>query len=92
MRSIIRTLALVTVSVLLAAATLAAPAPDASAAGARPERGLRMSTVEARYGAPANRYPAVGKPPITRWDYPDVVVFFENDRVIHAVLRAAATD
>ena len=79
-------LALVTLSALCATAATARAA-DTAAAAERPERGLRMTTVEARYGTPANRYPAVGKPPITRWDYPGVIVFFEFDRVIHAVLR-----
>ena len=55
------------------------------AAGERPTRGMRMSAVEARYGAPQDRHAAVGQPPITRWDYPGFAVFFENDRVIHWV-------
>ncbi|HKT71961.1 MAG TPA: hypothetical protein VJQ47_03660 [Steroidobacteraceae bacterium] len=50
-----------------------------------PKRGITMSQVEARYGAPSERHPTVGKPPITRWDYPSFSVFFEGDRVIHAV-------
>jgi hypothetical protein len=56
------------------------------AGGERPARGMRMSNVEARFGAPQNRHPAVGEPPITRWDYPGFAVFFEHDRVIHAVV------
>lgn len=58
------------------------------AAGERPTRGMRMTTVEARFGAPQNRHAAVGVPPITRWDYPGYAVFFEHDRVIHAVVTA----
>ena len=54
--------------------------------GAHPERGDRMPAVEQHFGAPATRYPAVGQPPITRWDYPGMVVYFEGDRVIHTVL------
>jgi hypothetical protein len=49
-----------------------------------------MAAVESRYGTPTARYPAVGNPPIARWEYPTMVVYFENDRVIHAVLTAAA--
>lgn len=60
---------------------VAAPAAD----GARPVRGSSMSAVEARFGAPTQRYEAVGKPPITRWDYPGFSVFFEYSHVIHAV-------
>ncbi len=37
---------------------------------ARPTRGTTMHEVEAKFGAPSKRYSAVGKPPITRWDYP----------------------
>ena len=51
----------------------------------KPARGMTMSTVESRFGAPANKHPTVGQPPITRWDYPGFSVFFEKDRVIHAV-------
>ena len=60
--------------------------PAAAPAVDRPERGLHMQALEARYGAPTTRYDAVGKPPITRWDYPTFIVYFEGDRVIHAVL------
>jgi hypothetical protein len=52
---------------------------------ARPVRGSTMATVEARFGAPQSRHEAVGSPPITRWDYAGFSVFFEKDRVIHAV-------
>jgi hypothetical protein len=51
----------------------------------RPARGMRMSDVEQKFGAPTTRHPTVGQPPITRWDYPAFAVFFEHDRVIHAV-------
>ena len=53
---------------------------------ARPSRGMTMQKVEAKFGAPAERHPAVGTPAITRWDYQSFSVFFENDRVIHAVV------
>jgi hypothetical protein len=51
----------------------------------RPVRGSTQAAVEARFGAPAERHATVGKPPITRWDYPGFAVFFEGNRVIHAV-------
>jgi hypothetical protein len=53
---------------------------------ARPARGMTMHAVEAKFGAPQERHPAVGQPPISRWDYPGFAVFFEHDRVIHAVV------
>ncbi len=73
-----------------AGAAAAASAAPAASAAARPERGMHMDAVEARYGAPATRYPAVGQPAITRWDYPGFVVFFENDLVLHAVVVTEA--
>jgi len=56
-----------------------------------PERGARMQAVQSAYGEPSEKREAVGNPPISRWDYPGFVVFFENDRVIHAV-RVSPTD
>ncbi len=70
---------------LAGAQTLDVPAGDAAARPATPARGASMSAVEARFGAPATRHAAVGQPPITRWDYPGFSVFFEHDKVIHAV-------
>lgn len=52
-----------------------------------PARGLSMDKVEAQYGAPSNRVAAVGNPPITRWEYPGFVVFFENNIVLHSVVK-----
>lgn len=52
----------------------------------RPHRGMSMQQVEKKFGTPTKRHPTVGKPPITRWDYPQFSVFFEGDRVIHAVV------
>jgi hypothetical protein len=54
-----------------------------------PARGLRMRDVEARFGAPANRGATVGKPPITRWDYPAFSVYFEHDIVLHSVVHGS---
>jgi hypothetical protein len=55
----------------------------------RPKRGSTMTQVEARFGAPVERHPTVGNPPITRWDYAGFAVFFEHDRVIHAVATSS---
>lgn len=53
----------------------------------RPARGDSMAQVEARFGTPEQIVPAVGEPPITRWVYPVFTVYFEGDRVLHAVVR-----
>jgi hypothetical protein len=55
----------------------------------RPAAGQTMQAVEQRFGAPSERHPAVGTPAITRWDYPAFAVYFEKDRVIHAVVLPA---
>ena len=53
----------------------------------KPSRGITQARVEADYGPPQSMENAVGDPPITRWEYRDFVVFFEYDRVIHAVSK-----
>jgi hypothetical protein len=60
---------------------------NAQTAPSRPARGTTMSRVEAQFGAPTERVPAVGDPPISRWEYPGFTVFFEHDRVLHSVVR-----
>jgi len=59
--------------------------PDGSSAG--PTRGMSQDTVEQKFGIPESREAAVGDPPISRWEYKDFVVFFEYDKVIHAVVK-----
>jgi hypothetical protein len=55
--------------------------------GSRPMRGMTAENVEARFGTPVTKVAPVGDPPIARWEYKDFVVFFEYDRVIHAVVK-----
>lgn len=63
---------------------------DQPSAAERPKSGMSMGRVESTYGSPAEKHAAVGTPPITRWDYPGFSVYFENDKVIHAVARHAS--
>lgn len=60
---------------------------DAATADTRPSRGMSMDSVEARYGSPSSRINAVGEPPISRWEYPGFVVYFEYNHVVHAAVR-----
>ena len=53
---------------------------------ATPSRGMTMNEVSTKFGTPTNKVPAVGRPPISRWEYPGFVVYFENDHVIHSVV------
>ena len=65
---------------------------DKQSVDSRPKPGMSMTAVESSYGAPAQRHQAVGggnaqQPPITRWDYPAFSVYFEHDKVVHAVAK-----
>lgn len=53
----------------------------------RPNRGMSMTTVESGWGMPLSKRNAIGDPPITRWEYPSFVVYFEYSNVIHAVQK-----
>lgn len=44
-----------------------------------------MDQVERDFGAPVNKLPAVGQPPITRWIYADHTVYFEHNLVLTSV-------
>jgi len=54
-----------------------------------PARGMTMEEVTGKFGAPSAKVPAVGNPPISRWEYPGFIVYFEHDHVIHTVTTAA---
>jgi hypothetical protein len=59
-----------------------------------PERGLSMSQVEKRFGAPQAKLPAAGgdtprHPTINRWQYNGFTVYFEKNIVIHSVRDGA---
>jgi outer membrane protein assembly factor BamE (lipoprotein component of BamABCDE complex) len=57
--------------------------------GVAPPRGMTMSQVASKFGSPVTKVPAVGNPPISRWEYPGFVVYFERDHVIHSVVSEA---
>lgn len=50
-----------------------------------PTNNMSMAKVRETVGEPELVVAAVGEPPITRWQYPDYVVYFERDRVIISV-------
>ena len=57
----------------------------------KPDKGMSMSQVVAKFGEPTNKHSPVGgaskvQPPITRWDYPQFTVVFEHEHVIDAVV------
>jgi hypothetical protein len=52
-----------------------------------PRNGLTMEQVRQQFGEPASEIPAIGEPPISRWEYTGFSVFFENDLVLHSVIQ-----
>jgi hypothetical protein len=57
-----------------------------------PHNGLNMGQVRQQFGTPLEEQPAVGEPPITRWEYDGFSVFFEHDLVLHSVIHRAASN
>ncbi len=66
--------------------TLLIDSAQSAAATARPAHGASMDQVVQRFGEPQQRLGPVGEPPISHWVYPDFIVYFEHERVIHAVV------
>ena len=69
-----------------AADTLLIDSAQSGASTMRPAHGVSMDQVVQRFGEPQQRLGPVGEPPISHWVYPDFIVYFEHDRVIHAVV------
>lgn len=57
-----------------------------------PRHGQTMDQVESAFGAPRQKLPAVGDPPITRWVYSGFTVYFEYQYVIDSVVHTEAED
>ncbi|MCG7199383.1 hypothetical protein MD273_06565 [Marinobacter pelagius] len=55
--------------------------------GNYPKAGLSQTSVREKWGNPMDVRGPVGEPPITQWHYQDFVVYFENDLVLHTVLK-----
>lgn len=52
-----------------------------------PKNGQNKATVEAKFGTPLEKQPAVGDPPISSWKYSTYSVYFEYDLVLFTVLH-----
>ena len=50
-----------------------------------PPQGMSMAQVQKNFGVPVKKTKAVGKPPITRWVYPEYTVVFEYKHVVQSV-------
>ena len=89
-RLAVTTLVLLALAGAAQADTLDMSAAEAEAlfeAPGKPTRGMSQERVQARYGEPQARVAAVGDPPISQWEYADFIVYFEFDKVIHAVSK-----
>ena len=67
------------------------PAASTVTRASLPAKGITMSAVEKKFGAPREKHAPRGgdtpkHPPITRWDYEGFAVFFEHDKVVDAVI------
>lgn len=52
-----------------------------------PTRGMSKTAVLKKFGKPSSEESAVGKPPVSTWQYPNFTVYFEKNAVIHTVLH-----
>ena len=65
-----------------------AEAPENTRQGLlRPIRGQSMDEVQKHFGQPQSELSGVGDPPITRWVYEKLTVYFEYKHVIRAVVH-----
>ena len=58
---------------------------ETASIGAMPSRGMTMETVKHYFGEPNQRHSPIGKPAISRWQYDDMIIYFESEYVIHSV-------
>jgi hypothetical protein len=68
------------------AETLQIPIGEQGAGELRlPQLGESQRLVLERFGLADEEHPSVGNPPITRWDYREFSVYFEQTHVINSV-------
>ena len=70
-----------------AAETLRIPIGQQGEEITTPTTGTTKAKVQEQYGEPQSQSGPVGDPAIYRWEYTDFVVYFENDWVIHSVIK-----
>ncbi len=76
----------------VAAQTLLVQRVERAKSSLLPRAGATMAAVEAQFGAPESKRDAVGKPPITRWEYAAFIVYFEYDHVVNAVVKKSSAE
>ena len=53
----------------------------------RPAHGSTKAQVEDQFGSPMAKHGPVGEPAIYYWEYPGYTVYFEDNWVLHSVLK-----
>ncbi|MFK8068647.1 MAG: hypothetical protein AB8D52_10410 [Gammaproteobacteria bacterium] len=87
MRNVITAIFLLLITGNAVADTLLIEAVEKNSDVERPVRGTTMKEVEKIYGEAINKYNPIGKPPITKWVYTNITVYFERGYVIHSVVN-----
>lgn len=88
MRFVLPMLLMVTANAPALAEEIKIPVGQQGHAGlSLPARGDARIDVLDRFGLADQEHPAVGTPPIMRWDYREFSVYFESDRVINSVVH-----
>jgi hypothetical protein len=82
------TFCFLSISSLSMADTVVVPIGQQGKSIEAPKTGKSMQQVESEFGQPAQKLGTIGEPPITRWRYANFTVYFEYDKVIHAVIHA----
>jgi|GEM_PF-185803 len=54
---------------------------------ARPVTGTTKTQVKSQFGEPIKETAPKGNPPISTWEYAEFTVYFENNHVIHSVVK-----
>ncbi len=54
---------------------------------AHPATGATKAQVKSQFGVPIKENAAKGNPPISTWEYTEFTVYFENNHVIHSVVK-----
>lgn len=71
------------------AETVKVPVSQQGDAVETPRTGQSMQQTESHFGQPIEKIAAIGEPPITRWRYSQFTVYFEHNKVIHAVIHSS---
>lgn len=87
MKTLIFTATLLIISFSIHADVLLIDRVEAKQNMVLPKKAATMDQVRSQFGDPINTSPAVGDPPIIRWEYDTFYVYFEYQHVITSVVK-----